>query len=410
MNAPANRNETRALTTGADQPRYDVQTLAPSGRDLILRSDNLNALLKVAQLMSLSKNAVPKHLRGNEGACLAVTMQAMRWNMDPFAVASKTYQVDVDAQIAYEGQAIIAALNNSPLLATRLAFEWAGQWERIVGRFKQVESKTKKDGDGNFKKYIVPDWDFNKDEEGLSCTVSALLVGESAPRTLTLLMKQARTRNSPLWTEDPKQQLAYLTARRWGRLHTPDVIMGVYTPDELMEFDPPKHMGEADVVTTVPPELVESAKKAAAGGLAAYQTFWRNTTMMEKALLSESSAIHEECKIAAAEADKKRTVDTPNKPAATPAPTTGPTAASQADPATGETTAPKTTVDRTEGQEFVANFATVLDLLVKGKAQGRIAVEVASEWIPEVQNAEHRAELERKRDEILAELDGAQAK
>ena len=29
-------------------------------------------------------------------------------------------------------------------------------------------------------------------------------------------MKQARTRNSPLWTEDPKQQLAYLAGRRWG--------------------------------------------------------------------------------------------------------------------------------------------------------------------------------------------------
>jgi len=197
---------------------------APTGRDLVLHADNLNAMVRVADLMANSRQMVPKHLRGNPGGCMAVTMQAMRWNMDPFALAVKTYTVDAEGPVAYEGQAIIAALNNSPLLATRLSFEWEGQWERIVGRFKEVESK-KKDAQGNQildargqpKKYIVPAWDFNTDEEGLKVTVSATLVGETKPRVLELLMKQARTRNSPLWTEDPKQQLAYLAGRRWGR-------------------------------------------------------------------------------------------------------------------------------------------------------------------------------------------------
>jgi hypothetical protein len=233
---------------------------APTGRDLVLHADNLNAMVRVADLMANSRQMVPKHLRGNPGGCMAVTMQAMRWNMDPFALAVKTYTVDAEGPVAYEGQAIIAALNNSPLLATRLSFEWEGQWERIVGRFKEVESK-KKDAQGNQildargqpKKYIVPAWDFNTDEEGLKVTVSATLVGETKPRVLELLMKQARTRNSPLWTEDPKQQLAYLAGRRWGRLHAPDVIMGVYTPDELAEISTEKFMGPADVVGAPPP-------------------------------------------------------------------------------------------------------------------------------------------------------------
>lgn len=398
MNAPLK-------LASSDAPAYAIAERAPTGRDLILHADNLNAMLTVAKVMALSKQAVPKHLRGNEGACLAVTMQAMRWNMDPFALAQKTYTVDPEAPIAYEGQAIIAALNNSPLLATRLAFSWDGQWERIVGRFKEVESRKKdKDGQplldakGQPKKYIVPAWDFERDEEGLKVTVSATLVGETAPRVLELMMKQARTRNSPLWTEDPKQQLAYLAGRRWGRLHAPDVIMGVYTPDELQEFESPKDMGAADVVT-VPPELMKRAQTAADGGVASYQVFWKGATNLERAQLNELSKEHDRLKEDAIAADKKRTVDNgahAATPAPSPAPSPAPTAASQADQTTGETTPPGTA----EG-EFKPTFANVLDMMVKAK--DRIAVEIAAEWIPEIEEKFH-TELNAKRDECLAKF------
>lgn len=240
MNAPASQAESTALTT-LDANR----TL--TGRDLILQPDNLNAMLRVSELMAKSRNMVGKHLRDNPGGCLAVTMQAMRWNMDPFALAQKTYTVNADAPVAYEGQAIIAALNNSPLLATRLNFEWFGDWTKIVGKFKEVTSKTKKDDEGNFKKYIVPDWNI-EDERGLGVRVWATLVGEKEPRVMELLMTQVRTRNSGLWTEDPKQQIGYLSGRRWGRLHAPDVIMGVYTREELEETSEPKHMGMVDEI------------------------------------------------------------------------------------------------------------------------------------------------------------------
>lgn len=240
MNAPVTTEESTALST--------IER-TPTGRELILHSSNLDAMVRVADLMAKSQKMVPAHLRNNPGGCLALTMQAMRWNMDPFALAAKTFEVN--DLVGYEAQAIISALNNSPLLKTRLQWNWEGDWSRIVGRFKQVESKTKKDAEGQPKKYIVPEWDFNTDEEGLKVTVSAILQGETEPRTLELFMKQARTRNSPLWTEDPKQQLAYLAAKRWGRLYAPDVIMGVYTPDELQEREE-KFMGPADVVGATP--------------------------------------------------------------------------------------------------------------------------------------------------------------
>lgn len=223
----------------------------PTGRDLILQADNLNAMVRVSDLMAKSRNMVPKHLRENPGGCLAVTMQAMRWNMDPFALAVKTYTVSADAPVAYEGQAIIAALNNSPLLINRLNFEWFGPWEKIIGKFKEVTSKSKTDDAGDPKKFIVPDWDIN-DEQGLGVRVKATIVGETEPRVLELLITQVRTRNSGLWTEDPKQQIAYLAGRRWGRLHAPDVVMGVYTPDELQDAQP-RYMGMVDELKPRPP-------------------------------------------------------------------------------------------------------------------------------------------------------------
>lgn len=400
MNAPTRAPESTALSTAVGQPAYRVAS--PTGRDLILQADNLNAIVRVSELMAKSGQAVPRHLRNNPGACFAVTLQAMRWNMDPYALGLKTYTTDSDAPIAYEGQAIIAALNNSPLLATRLSFQWDGQWERIVGRFKEVESR-KKDASGNPildtkgqpKKYIVPDWDFNKDEEGLSVTVSALLVGETKPRELTLLMKQARTRNSPLWTEDPKQQLAYLAGRRWGRLHAPDVIMGVYTPDELEEREP-KDMGPADVVgSAVPDELIARAEAAAAKGVASYQEFWRACTHTERALLSDKTQHHERLKRAASDADKNRTVDNPTQRATTaaaPAPTAAP-AAAPAEETSGE------------AASFQPTYARVMEMMNKAfNDKNEVALDIAADWIGEVADPGQRAELAAKHEEYRAQI------
>ncbi|MNC30976.1 RecT family protein [compost metagenome] len=71
------------------------------------------------------------------------------------------------------------------------------------------------------------------DEAGIGIVIRATLKGEDQPRELDLLLAQARTRNSTLWADDPRQQLAYLAVKRWARLFCPDVILGVYTPDEL---------------------------------------------------------------------------------------------------------------------------------------------------------------------------------
>ena len=36
-----------------------------------------------------------------------------------------------------------------------------------------------------------------------------------------------------LWVSNPKQQIAYLGVKYWARLYCPEVILGVYSPDEV---------------------------------------------------------------------------------------------------------------------------------------------------------------------------------
>jgi hypothetical protein len=191
--------------TITSQPGATVGTAAA-----IFSPEGMNQLVRFAELMSQSKATVPQHLAGKPADCLAVTMQAAQWGMNPFAVAQKTHVVN--GTLGYEAQLVNAVVSSSNLLATRLNYRWDGDWSKVNG-------KTDK-------------------SPNLTVTVWATLKGESEPRELTISMAQAGVRNSPLWEQDPRQQLAYLCVKRWARLHSPDVLLGVYTPDELQETAP----------------------------------------------------------------------------------------------------------------------------------------------------------------------------
>jgi hypothetical protein len=187
------------------QPGATVGTAAA-----IFSPEGMDRLVRFATLMAVSKATVPAHLAGKPADCLAVTMQAAQWGMNPFAVAQKTHVVN--GTLGYEAQLVNAVVSSSNLLATRLNYKWDGDWSKVSGKTDKSPS--------------------------LTVTVWATLKGESEPRTLTISMAQAGVRNSPLWEQDPRQQLAYLCVKRWARLHAPDVLLGVYTPDELQEAAP----------------------------------------------------------------------------------------------------------------------------------------------------------------------------
>lgn len=194
---------------------------------ILTNGDLFNRLLKISEVMANSGNFVPTHFRDKPDACMAVVMQAARWGMDPFAVAQKTFIVGNGGVLGYEAQLVNAVVTNMAPTKDRLNFAWFGPWEKIVGRFVE---KTNREG----KKYIAPSWDLN-DESGVGVKAWATFHGESEPRVLELYLSQAQVRNSTLWASDPRQQLAYLAVKRWARLYCPDVILGVYTADEIDE-------------------------------------------------------------------------------------------------------------------------------------------------------------------------------
>lgn len=202
--------------------KTDPDQLPANPAELIFNDHAFARLEKVASLMASGKATIPQHLRGSPGDCFAILLQAARWQMDPYAVAQKTHLIN--GVMGYEAQLVAAVINQSRLIAGRFTFEWFGPWEKVIGKFEIRK--------GDKGEYRVPGWKM-ADEEGVGIHVSATLHGETEPRTLTLLLAQARTRNSTLWADDPKQQLAYLAQKRWARLYAPDVIMGVYTADEL---------------------------------------------------------------------------------------------------------------------------------------------------------------------------------
>ncbi|GAA5003588.1 hypothetical protein GCM10023206_07450 [Acinetobacter puyangensis] len=200
--------------------------------DIMMNPEMMSRFEKLAETMASSKFSVPKHLQNNPSDCLAVIMQSVQWQMDPFAVAQKTHQIN--GTLGYEAQLVNAVIINRAPVTGRLQFEWYGDWAKINGK----EDKS---------------WD-----KGVK--VWATLKGETTPREITLSMGQVGpVRNSPLWLADPRQQLAYLAIKRWSRLYTPDVILGVYTPDEIVERE------EVDVT----PAQSQVKKHQGAGGLKA---------------------------------------------------------------------------------------------------------------------------------------------
>ncbi|TPD93658.1 recombinase RecT [Pantoea vagans] len=213
----------------------------PDSTDLtatIFSPDALDKLVRFAEIMASSRVTVPAHLAGKPADCLAVTMQAMQWRMNPFAVAQKTFTVN--GVLGYEAQLVNAVITTMAPTQDRLHYEWFGPWEKVIGRFTEKTSSK-----GN--KFIAPDWTL-QDESGCGVRVRATMKNEQEPRELELLLSQAQVRNSTLWASDPRQQLAYLAVKRWARLHCPDVILGVYTPDELepsvrteRDITPPDH-------------------------------------------------------------------------------------------------------------------------------------------------------------------------
>lgn len=170
----------------------EVATTAASGSFVI---EGMQGAMKLAQAMA-SARMVPQHLQSSPGDCLMVIEQAMRWQMSPFAVAQAT--AVVKGKMCFEGKLVAAAIQTSGVLEGRLNYEFTGEG----------------------------------DNRAVICTGN--IRGEKKPRTVEVKLSESRTEN-PWWRKTPDQMLTYHAARVWARRHTPEVMLGVYAPEEMAD-------------------------------------------------------------------------------------------------------------------------------------------------------------------------------
>lgn len=198
-------SRTDVIEGKVDRPTAGAISVSMQGG---LAVQNMAQAMEVAKLMSVSGAAVPAHLRNNPGACLAIGIQGWEWGVNPFAIANKSYVVN--DRLAYESALYHAVVLRRAPIQGRLKIEYTGEG---MSRKCRVAARLRP---GHFG------------EEGI--------VDYESP-----LFSAISPKNSPLWKNDPDQQLFYFSIRAFARRHFPDVMMGVYTVDELQDINQPSN-------------------------------------------------------------------------------------------------------------------------------------------------------------------------
>jgi ribosome modulation factor len=171
----------------------------------LMQPRNGKELMDMANMMAGSGQMIRDFYRGNPGDCAGLIMICQPYGFNPFMVSWKTYKASksAEAPVSFEGQLVNAMVNMSAPVKGRLRYSY--------------------DGEGPTRR----------------CTVTGIdrETGEEITYTSPML-KDIKVKNSPLWVADPDQQLGYFSARSWARRHFPELLLGVYTREEIEEAPP----------------------------------------------------------------------------------------------------------------------------------------------------------------------------
>lgn len=149
---------------------------------------------------------IPKDFQKNPSNCLIAIEMSARLNASPMMVMQNLFVVN--GRPAWSSQWIVAMINQSRKYKTELQYEF-----------------------GN-----------DPDDGGLSCFAWAIdreghkVVGPK----ITMKMAEAEgwvSKNGSKWKTMPQVMIQYRAASFFGRKNCPDMIMGIYSRDEVMETD-----------------------------------------------------------------------------------------------------------------------------------------------------------------------------
>lgn len=162
----------------------------------VLDSGLFEHMKKIATTMARTP-LVPVHLKGDNDLEAAANMflvvnQAIRWNMDPFALAQHAYVLK--GKLGYEGK-VVAAIINASLSPERLKYGYSGE-----GKTRSIKVSA----DGCELEGSVASWATSNDQ----------------------------------WKKSPEsidQMLAYRGAREWARRFRPEIMLGVMADDDIID-------------------------------------------------------------------------------------------------------------------------------------------------------------------------------
>lgn len=181
---------------------------------------------KMAQVLSQS-TIVPKDYQGNPGNCLIAIEMSNRLGTSPMMVMQNLYVVN--GRPAWSSQYIVAMINASRRYKTELQYE------------------LKYDKNGKVAACRAFAYDYNNHKvEGPEITME---MANSEGWT---------TKNGSKWKSMPEVMIRYRAASFFGRLNCPDMIMGIYSNDEVIEMS---EDGYRDVTNEVEQAVVQHANK-----------------------------------------------------------------------------------------------------------------------------------------------------
>lgn len=207
--------------------KTETQSQSVSAMGVFTSIEKFEEAGRMAKALAAS-TLVPKEYQGNISNCMIAIDTAQRLKISPFATMQNLYIVN--GRPSWSSQFIISAINKCDRFSEPLKFKLTGEGDSL-----ECFAYTK-DKNGNKLEGPVISMKMAKDEGWTS-------------------------KNGSKWKTMPQVMIQYRAASFFGRLHCPDILMGVYTDDENIERDPAKFIEVTvnDVEKEVKQEIQEKA-------------------------------------------------------------------------------------------------------------------------------------------------------
>lgn len=204
--------------------------------------EDLSGAVEFAKVMAQAGPMLPLHCQKQAGVCLAILYRAKNWGLDPFALAQESYQVKHGAPVAYMSSVFSALLVRNGIY---LEYDYSGETHFTNAAAQSLKGNKVADQTAAGTR---------------QCTVTADVGGKPKSYT-TPMLKDIKVKNSPLWHNDPDQQLGYYAARAWARRYRPDLMLGFVTIEDVQDAPEMRNVTPRDEATGGFSQMIQKARE-----------------------------------------------------------------------------------------------------------------------------------------------------